>query len=149
LSADEWSLFRDVRLAALRDAPHAFSTRFADENPRTEAEWRAKVAGWTRFVIELDGRVVATVSGGPSKYPGTAVLTSLWVDPAARGRGIGDRLIQTVVDWSRESANLRLVLWVADGNHHAENLYQRHGFEKTGETIHTPRPEFEMSLNLR
>jgi ribosomal protein S18 acetylase RimI-like enzyme len=148
LVEDEWRVFRDVRLAALEEAPYAFSARFEDENERTEAEWRAKVAGWTRFVIELDGRVVAMVSSGPANYTGTAVLTSLWVDPSARGQGVGDRLVETVVDWSKNHGYRRLVLWVAERNSHAETLYERHGFRKTGEVIRSPRPEFEMSRVL-
>ena len=145
---DEWRVFRDVRLAALIEAPHAFSARFEDENQRTEAEWRAKVVGWARFVIELDGRVVGMVSGGPSNYPRAAVLTSLWVDPSARGMGIGDRLVQKVVDWSKDEGFGRLLLWVAEGNIHAERLYERNGFARTGDVIHQPKREFEMSKQL-
>ena len=106
------------------------------------------MAGWTRFVIELDGRVVGMVSGGPSNYTGAAVLTSLWVAPPARGSGIGDRLVKTAVDWSKGAGFSQLLLWVAEGNEHAELLYARHGFARTGEMIEQPRREFEMSKRL-
>ena len=130
------------------EAPYAFSARYEDEKERTEAEWRAKVAGWTRFVLELEGRAVGMVSGGPSNYAGAAVLTSLWVDPTARGRGMGDRLVQAVVGWSKSTGFNQLLLWVADGNAPAERLYERHGFMRTGDVIHQPRREFEMSKIL-
>jgi GNAT superfamily N-acetyltransferase len=103
------------------------------------------VEGWTRFVLELDGRVVGMVSGGPSNYSGAAVLTSLWVDPTARGQGIGDRLVQTVVDWAKSMGFSQLLLWVAEGNAQAERLYERNSFTRSGEVIHQPRREFEMS----
>jgi ribosomal protein S18 acetylase RimI-like enzyme len=148
LVEDEWEVFRDVRLAALIEAPDAFSARFEDENQRTETEWRAKVTDWARFVIELDGRVVGMVSGGPSNRTGAAVLTSLWVDPSARGMGIGDRLVQTVVERSKAEGFGLLLLWVAEGNIHAERLYERNGFSRTGEVIQQPKREFEMSKQL-
>jgi ribosomal protein S18 acetylase RimI-like enzyme len=130
------------------EAPYAFSARYEDEKERTEADWRAKVAGWTRFVLELEGRAVGMVSGGPSNYAGAAVLTSLWVDPTARGRGMGDRLVQAVVDWSKGMGFGQLLLLVAEGNAPAERLYERNGFTRTGEVIHQPRHEFEMSKTL-
>jgi ribosomal protein S18 acetylase RimI-like enzyme len=103
------------------------------------------VTGWTRFVIELDGRAVGLVSGGPSNYTGAAVLTSLWVHPSARGHGVGDRLVRAVVDWSMNEGFGRLLLWVADGNEYAEHLYERNGFARTGDVTDRPRREFEMS----
>jgi ribosomal protein S18 acetylase RimI-like enzyme len=106
------------------------------------------VAARNRFVVEVDGQAVGLAAGGDSTDPGAAVLTSLWVNPAARGQGIGDRLIETVADWSKSSGYQRLVLWVAEGNGHAERLYERNGFTRTGEVIRDPRPEFEMSKAL-
>jgi ribosomal protein S18 acetylase RimI-like enzyme len=106
------------------------------------------VSGWTRFVVELDGRAVGLAGGGPSIGTDAGVLTSLWVDPAARGRRIGDRLIDAVVDWSKAKGFSRLLLWVAEGNAHAERLYERNGFTRTGEVIREPRPEFEMARAL-
>jgi ribosomal protein S18 acetylase RimI-like enzyme len=106
------------------------------------------VAGRHRFVVEVDGQAVGLAAGGDSTDPGAAALTSLWVHPAVRGQGIGDRLIDTVGGWSKGSGYQRLVLWVAEGNGHAERLYVRNGFTRTGEVIREPRPEFEMSKEL-
>jgi ribosomal protein S18 acetylase RimI-like enzyme len=114
----------------------------------TELEWRAMVEARNRFVVEVDGRVVGLAAGGDSSDPGAAALTSLWVAPEARGKGVGDRLIEVVDDWSKSAGYRRLVLWVAEGNERAERLYQRNGFARTGEAIREPRPEFEMSKPL-
>ena len=99
-------------------------------------------------MIDVDGRVVGLAGGGPSTDPDAAVLTSLWVDPSVRGRGIGDQLIAAVVDWSKHAGFTQLFLWVAEGNTHAERLYARNGFTRTGEVIDEPRPEFEMSRRV-
>ena len=91
-----------------------------------------------------DGRVVGLAAGGDSGPDGVAALTSLWVDPRARGRGVGDQLVISVTDWARDSGYKQLVLWVTEGNQHAEALYERNGFTRTGDVIAEPRHEFEM-----
>lgn len=102
----------------------------------------------TRFMVELDGRPVGIAAGGDSSYRGAAALTSLWVDPAARGKGAGDLLVTTVVEWARRAGYEQVVLWVAEGNDHAERLYERNGFARTGELMRDPQSEFEMGRRL-
>jgi ribosomal protein S18 acetylase RimI-like enzyme len=98
----------------------------------------------TRFVAVLDGRMVGLAAGGASGPHGVAALTSLWIDPRARGRGVGDELVTSITAWAKVEGYNQLVLWVTDGNEHAEALYERNGFTRTGEVIEEPRAEFEM-----
>lgn len=119
------------------------------EKELTEAQWRANVVARTRFVVELDGRAVGLAAGGDGSYPGAAALTSLWVAPEARGRGAGDLLVATVVDWARKAGYDQVFLWVAEGNDHAERLYERNGFVRTGALMPDPKPEFEMVRRLQ
>jgi GNAT superfamily N-acetyltransferase len=53
-----------------------------------------------------------------------------------------------VVEWAKATGFSQLLLWVTEGNAHAEALYQRNGFLRTGEVTEHPRPEFEMALTL-
>ncbi len=103
----------------------------------------------TRYVVELDGRAVGIAAGSDSSYPGAAALTSLWVEPAARGKGVGDLLVTTVVEWARAAGFTQVFLWVAQGNDNAEKLYARNGFARTGAVMLDPQPEFEMSHELQ
>ncbi|MEM9486334.1 MAG: GNAT family N-acetyltransferase, partial [Cyanobacteria bacterium P01_F01_bin.116] len=86
---------------------------------------------------------------------------SLWVAPKARGLGIGQALIETVVAWARLETYARLVLEVAEENGAALAkpllrriaLYTRKGFKPTGQTRILPPPrdhikEQEMVLVL-
>lgn len=59
-------------------------------------------------------------------------MTSMWVDPRFRRRGIGDLLVKTVIDWARTSGYRELYLWVTAVNHNAEKLYQLNDFARTG-----------------
>lgn len=141
-----------MRLAALKDAPHAFGSTWDHEKDRTEQEWRNAVVSRTRFVAESDGEVVGTGSGGSSNVTGTAALTALWVEPSARGRGVGDMLVRAVLAWAREANYEQVVLWVVEGNGAAERLYARTGFKRTG-SLQPVRPgdtriEYEMSRGV-
>jgi GNAT superfamily N-acetyltransferase len=148
LGPDEWRTFREVRLAALQDAPYAFGSTWKSEKDRGEVEWRQAVASRQRFVALQGGRVVGMAAGGESNSTTTAALTSLWVEPALRGGGVGDQLVVAVLAWAKTTGFSKVLLWVTEGNSHAEALYERNGFIRTGEVIDQPRREFEMSVEL-
>ena len=136
----------------MKDAPYAFGSTWEREKERPEAEWRRAVESRERYVAVLDGRVVGTASGGESGYSRAASLTSLWVDPSARGKGVGDSLISAVRAWAEGAGYQQLMLWVTEGNTNAEQLYQRHGFRRTGSIqpvrAGVDRLDFEMSALL-
>ena len=77
----------------------------------------------------------------------------MWVDPSARGQKVGEKLIDAIVSWARARGVSRLLLEVADDNAPAVALYDRRGFEPTGETGTLPPPrehihEHRRSLKL-
>jgi hypothetical protein len=56
LKSHEVSRLRSVRLRALRDAPDAFGTTFAEARARTEDDWEKQLAELTTFVAVEAGR---------------------------------------------------------------------------------------------
>ncbi|MFD7653136.1 GNAT family N-acetyltransferase [Actinosynnema sp. NPDC059797] len=126
LGGDEWALWRSLRLAALREAPHAFTSRYEDWASVSEARWRQRLSGWLNVVAVLDGGHVGMASG---KDGDPVLMASLWVAPAARGRGVGDALVEAVVAWA---APRSVELSVSAGNDRARALYLRHGFVEVG-----------------
>ncbi|SRR5579883_1136258 len=143
IRADEGMRLREIRLRALAEAPTAFGSTLAEGEQLPEAAWRerasAAAAGRQRslFVAE-DGERWLGLSGGvidEGTPPGEVELVSMWVDPAARGLGLGRRLVEAVAEWAREGGATRLRLWVTEGNAPAIALYARCGFVMTGETL--------------
>lgn len=137
LSTDDWRVWRELRLAALAEAPYAFGSRLADWQGAGDREerWRDRLSipGSCNIVALLDGQPAGMASGIPGDRAGEAELISMWVSPAARGQGVGDFLIAAVERWARCYGAGVLKLAVAEGNPSARALYRRSGFEDTAE----------------
>lgn len=136
LTPDDWQIWRELRLAALAEAPYAFGSRLADWQGKGDREerWRTRLSipGSYNVVAVLHGQPVGLASGIPVGN-GEAELISMWVAPAARGRGLGDQLVAAVERWARQVPIGVLRLAVAEGNDAAAALYLRNGFSFTGE----------------
>ncbi len=118
-----------MRLAALAEAPLAFGSTLADERRLRAADWRARLGARAQFAVRVAGQALGTVG---AIVDGGSELVSLWVDPAWRGQGVGDLLVEAVLDWARSQGYREVHLWVAADNVPATRLYARHGFRPTG-----------------
>ncbi|MEV0032220.1 GNAT family N-acetyltransferase [Nocardia sp. NPDC050793] len=150
LGPDEWHRFRRIRLLALAEAPYAFASTLAWAQVRTDQDWRDLLAARTQFLATAGNHDLGTV-GVVTENSG-AHLISMWVAPEARGTGVADLLVRSVIDWSTAAGHPGIHLEVSDSNAAAERLYHRHGFRRTGVSgaisPEDPRLEFEMRLPL-
>ncbi len=139
----------------LREEAAYFSTRYDDAVREPEAVWRtwtadaAESADKVLFVAEEGGAVLGVVGGFRRLDPTEVQLVSLWVDPAARGRGVAQSLIRAVATWARDRGAGLVVLFVQESNAPGRALYVRAGFRPTGarEPVGAGRPGFKLVVS--
>ncbi|MEZ2348380.1 GNAT family N-acetyltransferase [Terriglobus sp. RCC_193] len=73
--------------------------------------------------------------------PGSCEMKRLWTEPSTRGTGLGRRLIQEAMTWSRaQGATVLLLDTVAEAMPDAVMLYRRMGFVETERHNTNPLP---------
>jgi GNAT superfamily N-acetyltransferase len=144
-----------VRLASPGDATvlaemrYAFRSELAEPTePETHfleraTRWLADRLGgdvWTGWIACASGDpvglvLVQLVEKVPNPVPeaeNIGYVSSLYVRPRWRGRGIGGRLLTTALGFCRRSGVDNVVLWPSP---RSIPLYQRHGFRSVGEVM--------------
>jgi GNAT superfamily N-acetyltransferase len=153
VQADEWELLRDVRLAALREAPSAFGSTYAREAPFTEQQWRDRLSSravtFVAFTEVPGSREPVGLAGVYEEEAGTAEVVSMWVRPTARGLGVGQALVEASADWAKARHHDTLYLWVTETNGAARGLYERFGFTPTGERQPLPSNPSLQEIRMR
>ncbi len=79
------------------------------------------------------------ISRVDQQFSNVGYLASLYVDPAASGRGIGSALLAEVLQAFRRDGLTTGSLWVFSANHRARRLYERWGFAATDQTTVDPQ----------
>jgi ribosomal protein S18 acetylase RimI-like enzyme len=130
----QWATVRQLRLAALADAPEAFASTLDRELGLGEAQWRERIARAPWFLAWREEQPVGLVAVGPRQPDSTQAwsLMSMWVSPQVRGGGVADQLVATAVAHVRAAGGSAVTLWVAVGNDRARGFYLRMGFRPTG-----------------
>ena len=129
----DWQALREIRLQALRDAPDAFASTYAREAAFREDEWYRRATRDGSFIAFLSETTPAALGGGYLAAPQVVELIGMFVRPQARGRGVGEAVIDAVVSWARAQGASTVHLWVTETNKHARMLYERCGFTVTAE----------------
>lgn len=87
------------------------------------------------WIAERDGQIVGTIFV-VAKSKTTAQLRLLLVEPPARGLGLGSRLVNEVVKFSRDAGYKRIDLWTQSELTAARHLYEAAGFRRVSSEKH-------------
>jgi GNAT superfamily N-acetyltransferase len=99
-----------------------------DPDPELEGAW----------VAELDGKRVGSVYC-VRRSSEVAQLRLLFVDPGARGHGVGSKLVERCIEFARERGYRRMMLSTVSPLQSARRIYDAAGFRQTKEE---PDPAF-------
>lgn len=87
------------------------------------------------WIAEKDGKVIGSVFI-VHQDDTTAKLRLLYVDPCARGLGIGSRLVDECLRFSRQVGYTKMVLWTNSILTGARRIYDKAGFQLVEEEAH-------------
>jgi DNA-binding MarR family transcriptional regulator/GNAT superfamily N-acetyltransferase len=87
------------------------------------------------WIAEMDGEPVGCVFA-VRESKAVAKLRLLLVEPKARGRGLGRRLVEECIAFARDKGYRKLVLWTQSNLAAARAIYRKTGFRKVKEERH-------------
>ncbi|ONF63018.1 bifunctional helix-turn-helix transcriptional regulator/GNAT family N-acetyltransferase [Amycolatopsis keratiniphila] len=123
------------RHGALYSREYGWDERFEALVARVVAEYvdrrdDPRQAGW---IAELDGERVGSIFCMPAEDGVTAKLRMLLLEPAARGRGVGKRLVTECVEFARAAGYPAMELWTVSLLEAARAIYRKAGFQLVSE----------------
>ena len=128
---------RQIRNAAVRESL-AIWTSIEQDHAEAEAWLAPMVQRGTALVAHVSGRpqdVVGFAVAGPwHSYEGYArtVEDSVYLCPAAQGKGLGARLLAALIEASRRAGDRTMIALIEAGNATSVHLHARYGFTTVG-----------------
>ncbi|MDH2393139.1 GNAT family N-acetyltransferase [Streptomyces sp. HNM0663] len=142
----------DIPRAALALVQTHHRDGYPVEGVNAPEQWLTSPPALNAWVADLNGEIVGHVAinhptegdaavslwkhSGEDDKAQAAVLARLFVAPQARGIGLGKLLVDAATEYA-ETKRLRLVLDVMTKDKAAIRLYERLGWSRLGEVVHT------------
>ncbi len=130
LESRDWASVRSIYMEGIATGNATFET----DAPEWE-EWDSKHLADARIVAEADGAVVGWAALSPVSsrcvYSGVAEL-SIYIAAAMRGKGVGNALLETLIQESEAKGYWTLRSGIFPENHASLVLHKKFGFRIVG-----------------
>lgn len=145
LGPEDASAYREIRLEALADSPHAFSSTLESEQGQPLDRFATRLVD--DFVLgAFSGPYLVGVAGfyvqPRPKHRHKGMLWGMYVRPDHRAAGIGRKLVEAIIAHARQIVELLQLFVVAD-NMPARRLYASFGFVEYGIERHATKYQGE------
>jgi ribosomal protein S18 acetylase RimI-like enzyme len=151
----EAELYKALRLAALQEAPHAFTSTYPMAVGRTDESWQKQAdeaakgrdrAIFLAFIDETAVGLAALYRASEDRLTGE--MLQVWVAPQLRRQRVARGITDEVIRWARSSGFERVIAVVTPKNEAASALYFACGFIRVSTESTGPPGEamFELSL---
>ena len=134
LTAADATFYRSIRLEALQQKPEAFGSTFEAENGQPLTWFADRLGVSTVFGAFRDADLLGVAGFLAQKNPKEAhkgLLWGMYVRPDARKAGVGQRLVEAVIEYAQHCVEL-IQLAVVSDNEQALRLYAGLGFVAYG-----------------
>jgi RimJ/RimL family protein N-acetyltransferase len=133
--------YREIRLEALADSPHNFSSTLESEQAQPLGHFATRLA--EDFVLgAFSGPHLVGVAGfyvqPRPKHRHKGLLWGMYVRPDHRAAGIGRKLVEAIIAHARQHVELLQLFVIAD-NTPARRLYAKLGFVEYGIERHATK----------
>lgn len=127
---------RTLSLESIQENPDNFVTTYAQQSAASDQSFLDEITnGWLFIAGGDQGMIVLRPNGW---------VHTAYVRAGSRGQGLGDLLLQAVIEAAREAGMTKLGMGVFEENSHAVALYARHGFQIVSRTPYQGRTDCVM-----
>ena len=134
LGPEDAAAYREIRLEALADSPHNFSSTLESEQDQPLDRFAARLAD-DLVLGAFSGPCLVGVAGfyvqPRPKHRHKGMLWGMYVRPNHRAAGIGRKLVEAIIEHARRHVELLQLFVIAD-NLPARRLYASFGFVEYG-----------------
>ena len=137
----EVELYKQIRLASLKDAPYAFETSYESAVQRSDATWRERAESGAQgsdgatFLAFSESRPVGIAAIIRSQGQlDMAELMQVWIHPDFRGTGAAWDLMDAIFGWAKENNVRKITAGVTKVNPRAITFYSKYGFSRMVES---------------
>jgi ribosomal protein S18 acetylase RimI-like enzyme len=152
LKPDEWEIYRDIRLKALKDEPDAFISTYDETSKRAESEWRQKLISqersFTLFAFR-NGKAIGMMGTyqDSSDNQGVLDLFGVYVLREHRGTGVAQELMKNIISRARKIPGVTKIRLECEYSQiAARRFYEKVGFKKYDDNPDRKRVLMELAL---